>query len=170
MVRIEACRPLSKHKHFAVAEIKSAKGQEWLAYQNAAPELVEADNRQRTLQFNQDRESGEEVAALSVLEQLREVAEFEWKGPRDEAHAAQVKQIKEHYGIDQWPPATAIAGVSLETLRSEFLTTQSLLEASKLLTENQPRAEEILEEMRFKGKGLSQKRNVIAKYLRRQQK
>ncbi|KAG5360713.1 37S ribosomal protein S17 [Yarrowia sp. B02] len=166
VVRIEQCRPISKTKHFAVAEIKSAKGQEWLAYQNAAPKLVEEDNRLRTQKFNEDREHGEEVSALSVLEQLREVAEFEWKGPRDQAHEDKVQQIKAHYGIDSWPPNKPIANLSLETLRSEFAKTQSLVEATNMLRNEPARAEELLQQAGFSGKGFSQKRNVLAKALR----
>lgn len=167
MVRIEQCRPISKTKHFAVAEIKSAQGQEWLAYQKAAPGLVEEDNKKRTMQFNQDKEQGEEVSALSVLEQLRQVAEYEWKGPRDQAHEDQVKQIKQHYGIDSWPPNKPIANLSLEVLRNEFSKTHSLVQATHMLQNEPAKAEEMLQELGFSGKGFSQKRNILAKALRR---
>lgn len=167
VVRIEQCRPISKTKHFAVAEIKSAQGQEWLAYQKAAPGLVEEDNKKRTMQFNQDKEQGEEVSALSVLEQLRQVAEYEWKGPRDQAHEDQVEQIKQHYGIDSWPPNKPIANLSLEVLRNEFSKTHSLVQATHMLQNEPAKAEEMLQELGFSGKGFSQKRNILAKALRR---
>lgn len=166
VVRIEQCRPISKTKHFAVAEIKSAKGQEWLSYQEAAPKLVAEDNRARTLEFNASKESGEEAAALSVLEQLREVARYEWNGPEDAEHEQRVQQIKSHYGIDTWPPQKPVANLSLEVIRAEFAKTQSLVDATTMLTEHEAEAKAMLGEANFAGKSFSQKRNMLAKLLR----
>ncbi|ODV58086.1 mitochondrial 37S ribosomal protein uS17m [Ascoidea rubescens DSM 1968] len=72
LVRIENCRPLSKRKSFAIAEIKDNTGTKFEKYQKLAKEKVEKEENLRTREFMRKRIEFQELSNenLSIIQQV----------------------------------------------------------------------------------------------------
>lgn len=102
LVRIEATRPLSKCKFFAIAEIIKNKGQQFALYQSQAKVNVAQDEAEKTQQFLQRRADRVLNSDSVLLRDVRTIQEALAKGQS----AEELSEIKQRYGIQEFSPET----------------------------------------------------------------
>ncbi|GMM28775.1 mitochondrial 37S ribosomal protein [Martiniozyma asiatica (nom. inval.)] len=102
LVRIEATRPLSAHKFFAVAEIKKNKGQQFAKYQQEAKELVKEQEISMAKEFLNRRAISDKNAKSSLYNDLESLSGIIGKNELSSAEIEKVKNLKNKYGITSW--------------------------------------------------------------------
>ncbi|OWB63275.1 hypothetical protein B5S29_g4240 [[Candida] boidinii] len=103
MVRIEATRPLSARKFFAVAEIKRNKGQEFIRYQSEAKDMVNQEEREKAIGFLKRRDIIDETKTDSLYNDLNEIKDLKkYKNLNELSEQDQEKilKLKEKYYIN----------------------------------------------------------------------
>ncbi|GME73069.1 unnamed protein product [[Candida] boidinii] len=103
MVRIEATRPLSARKFFAVAEIKRNKGQEFIRYQTEAKDMVNQEEREKAIDFLKRRDIIDETKTDSLYNDLNEIKDLKkYKNLSELSEEDQTKilKLKEKYYIN----------------------------------------------------------------------
>lgn len=103
MVRIEATRPLSARKFFAVAEIKRNKGQEFIRYQSEAKDMVNQEEREKAIDFLKRRDIIDETKTDSLYNDLNEIKDLKkYKNLNELSEQDQEKilKLKEKYYIN----------------------------------------------------------------------
>lgn len=103
MVRIEATRPLSARKFFAVAEIKRNKGQEFIRYQSEAKDMVNQEEREKAIDFLKRRDIIDETKTDSLYNDLNEIKDLKkYKNLSELSEEDQTKilKLKEKYYIN----------------------------------------------------------------------
>lgn len=102
LVRIEATRPLSKCKFFAIAEIIKNKGQQFALYESQAKVNVTQEEGERTKEFLQRRADRVLNSDSVLLRDVRTIQEALAKGKSPE----ELSEIKQRYGIQEFSPET----------------------------------------------------------------
>lgn len=98
LVRIEATRPLSKGKFFAIAEIIKNKGQQFALYESQAKLNVAKEENSKTQEFLQRRASKASNSDSTLLRDIRIIQEAISNGGTSDA----LSLIKERYGIQEF--------------------------------------------------------------------
>jgi small subunit ribosomal protein S17 len=176
IVRIEACRPLSAKKHFAIAEIRKNKGSQFAKYDDAAKQQVLLEENIKAKEFldRRARTEAEIASNSSLISDLSFVAKGV-KTPEGELSfedATKITEIKEKYGIKSWPPQREVLELEIQSLREKIRSLQESIEfvdpvLSKLMEEEyQSRVDAVLEEV-SKKEPQELKKNVKKNLLRK---
>lgn len=115
LVRIEATRPLSKCKFFAVAEIIKNKGQQFALYESQAKVNVAEEEAKKTEQFLQRRADRTLNTNSILLRDIRTIQEALSQGKS----AEDLTEIKKRYGIQEFSPETVEQLVHLDVTKFE---------------------------------------------------
>ncbi|CAI4048608.1 hypothetical protein SKDZ_13G3140 [Saccharomyces kudriavzevii ZP591] len=104
LVRIEATRPLSKRKFFAIAEIIRNKGQQFALYESEAQLSVAKEEAQRAKEFLDKRSERERKLneKTTLLHDIRIIQEALSKGSTPK----ELSEIKQRYGIQDFSRET----------------------------------------------------------------
>ncbi len=102
LIRIEATRPLSARKFFAVAEIKKNKGQQFAKYQTEAKARVRADEAVETSAFLKRRDANDLLVQRSLHSDLDAVQDLRKKVALTSEEIDKIEKLKEKYGIATW--------------------------------------------------------------------
>lgn len=102
LVRIEATRPLSKGKFFAIAEIIKNKGQQFAQYESQARVTVAKEEAQRTQEFLERRSDRVRNSDTVLLRDIRTILDALAQGKS----AEELSEIKQRYGIQEFSPET----------------------------------------------------------------
>ena len=105
LVRIEATRPLSKRKFFAIAEILRNKGQQFAQFEKEAKLNVAREEELKSREFLARRELLEKTnygAGSTLLNDIRKIQEALNKGESPE----ELSEIKARYGITEFTKDT----------------------------------------------------------------
>lgn len=115
LVRIEATRPLSKCKFFAIAEIIKNKGQQFALYESQARITVAKEEAQKTQEFLQRRTERVQNNDSILLRDIRTIKEALAKGES----GADLSEIKERYGIEEFSPESVKMLLQLDLTKLE---------------------------------------------------
>lgn len=123
LVRIEACRPLSAKKRFAIAEIRKNKGSQFAKYDEVARQQVLLEENEKAQDFL-DRRAKTEMEIqnnASLISELSFVAKGvnATQGALNPEDADKIAQIKEKYGIKSWPPQREVLELEIQSLREK---------------------------------------------------
>lgn len=104
LVRIEATRPLSKRKFFAIAEIIRNKGQQFALYESEAQLSVAKEETQKAKEFLDKRSARESKSneKTTLLQDIKIIQDALSKGSTPK----ELSQIKERYGIQEFSQET----------------------------------------------------------------
>ncbi|ODQ68649.1 nucleic acid-binding protein [Nadsonia fulvescens var. elongata DSM 6958] len=172
VVRIEACRPLSSSKRFAVAQIKSNKGQEWVNYMKEAPIMVAQQEQEKIRLFNQAREHRIAETGKTVLDKLRLIEAFELGkasnevGDAQKAQEQEINQYKQELGIKSWGEDSYKIKLGLDKLKAEAEAQKLKVKVLEFI-QNQPgKTNEILTSLSKNPQDikLNIKVNILKKY------
>lgn len=132
LVRIEATRPLSKRKFFAVAEILKNKGQQFAQYQAQARTQVALEENEKTKQFLEKRSNREDGSSL-LLRDVRMIQEALARGES----AEDLTEIKARYGIQSFTPETLqqLLQLDVQKLEAQVLHQSNKIELAKKRTQ-----------------------------------
>lgn len=116
LVRIEATRPLSKCKFFAIAEIIKNKGQQFALYESQAKDNVAKEEALKTQEFLDRRSQRADNSDSILLRDIRAIQESLSKGTSVE----ELSEIRERYGIEEFSKETVkqLLQLDLSTLES----------------------------------------------------
>ncbi len=122
IVRIEICRPISKSKSFAVAEIRSNKGQTFDQYNKLVSLSVAEEEHKKATEFIDQRKLNEqqEKEGTSVVQELRTLERYFVDGQVDESLAKKIEELQIKYGITSWPPTKPIAELEHHNLQQRL--------------------------------------------------
>lgn len=178
IVRIEACRPLSAKKSFAIAEIRKNKGSQFAKYDQVAKQQVLLEENEKTKEFL-DRRAKTELEIKnnsSLISDLSFIAKgvVTAQGELSAEETEKIAQIKEKYGIKSWPPQKEVLELEIQTLKEKVRSLQDTIDfvdpvLSKLMEEEYAaRVDDLLKEVSKKEpselkKGV--KKNILRKYL-----
>lgn len=126
LVRIEATRPLSKRKFFAVAEILRNKGQQFALFEKQAKINVANQENDKTRQFLERREQ-KQTSESSLLHDVRALQNAYATGKQN---SEEVKEIKERYGIEDFNPESLkqLLQLDINKMESTFENQQMLID------------------------------------------
>ncbi|CAI4035659.1 hypothetical protein SMKI_13G3100 [Saccharomyces mikatae IFO 1815] len=141
LVRIEATRPLSKRKFFAIAEIIRNKGQQFALYESEAQLSVAKEEAQKAKEFLDKRSARENKLneETTLLRDIKIIQDALSKGSTPK----ELSEIKHRYGIQDFSQDTvrqllqldiSILEVDVEKQRSMIDRIQSRL--SELLSDD----------------------------------
>ncbi|EJS44154.1 mrps17p [Saccharomyces arboricola H-6] len=104
LVRIEATRPLSKRKFFAIAEIIRNKGQQFALYESEAQLSVAKEEAQKVHEFLDKRTQREKKLneKSTLLRDIRIIQDALSKG----STPTELSEIKQRYGIQEFSQET----------------------------------------------------------------
>lgn len=102
LVRIEATRPLSSRKFFAVAEIKKNQGQQFATYQEEAKIAVANEENEKNREFLARRALVDKNANESLYADLNTIKELQFKSELTTEELETIKNLKAKYGITSW--------------------------------------------------------------------
>lgn len=126
LVRIEATRPLSKCKFFAIAEIIKNKGQQFALYESQARVTVAREEAQKTQEFLQRRADRNSDSVL--LRDVRTIQDTLAQGKS----AEELKEIKERYGIEEFSPETIRMLLQLDVSKLESSVEQQFADIERV--------------------------------------
>ncbi|KAH3674498.1 hypothetical protein WICMUC_003336 [Wickerhamomyces mucosus] len=120
LVRIEACRPLSAKKHFAIAEIRKNKGSQFAKYDQIAKEQVFLEENAKTKEFLDRRTKIEQdiqnnSSLISDLAVIRKGVDAK-EGDLTQEELQKISALKEKYGIKSWPPQSEILQLEIQSV------------------------------------------------------
>ncbi|KAI0462018.1 hypothetical protein LJB42_004623 [Komagataella kurtzmanii] len=120
IVRIEATRPLSSRKHFAVAEIKKNKGQQFAKYEEEATLKIQKEEREKTNSFLQRREDKINQKS-SIVQDLKDIEKLcHGSSELTAEEVTRITQLKEKYGVTTWPPNKPIVDLDIRYLAQKI--------------------------------------------------
>ncbi|ODV93758.1 hypothetical protein PACTADRAFT_51514 [Pachysolen tannophilus NRRL Y-2460] len=180
LVRIEATRPLSPRKFFAVAEIKKNKGQQFAKYEEEAKNQVLQEENIKASFFLKRRK---ETSQQDIIKDLYQIQKLSLSSPEritfSENEINKVNELKLKYGITSWPPKEKLFDLNveklsqeIENLKLELNKIQKEVELDKKLMEiieNENKVEIILQKMGKQNTSdlkNSIKKNLCKKYLK----
>ncbi|ODV87377.1 hypothetical protein CANARDRAFT_217426, partial [[Candida] arabinofermentans NRRL YB-2248] len=102
LVRIEATRPLSARKSFAVAEIKRNKGQQFAKYESQAKLKVIEEENAKSIEFLNRRELNSNNVNESLYSDLKDLSILKQNEELQNEEIERIKKLKEKYGITNW--------------------------------------------------------------------
>lgn len=102
LVRIEATRPLSSRKFFAVAEIKKNQGQQFATYQREAKTQVAREEHEKGVEFLSKRDIVDANAEQSLYRDLASLAKVQFKEELSSEDVEAIQALKAKYGITSW--------------------------------------------------------------------
>lgn len=168
LVRIEATRPLSKRKFFALAEIVKNKGQQFALYESQAKTQVAEEEAAKTQKFLQRRASRNEQGNSVLLRDILVIQDALSKGQNSE----ELKKIKERYGVQDFTPETVRQLLQLDVtqLENQLESQRSRIDAVQervgQLLEDEAQANEYLKAHGV-GDPMSLKKNIRKNILRK---
>ncbi|QLL31029.1 hypothetical protein HG536_0A08440 [Torulaspora globosa] len=128
LVRIEATRPLSKCKFFAVAEIIKNKGQQFALYESQARVTVAREEAQKTQEFLQRRSDRVRNSDSVLLRDIRTIQDTLAQG----RSAEDLKELKERYGIEEFSPETIRQLLQLDVSKLESSVEQQFADIERV--------------------------------------
>lgn len=180
MVRIEQCRPISKRKAFAIAEIRKNKGQQFAAYNEITKAQVIQEENEKTAEFmRRMRKTTKDIRSnknlITDLELIAKGARTP-EGDLKTSDKSKIAALKEKYGIKSWPPQKDAIKLQIQELQEELdsLTTSinkvdefPFNEALEELLNDEEKANEALISMGRDPSVLRQhtRKNILKKYL-----
>lgn len=120
LVRIEATRPLSARKFFAVAEIKRNKGSEFATYEEEAKVAVHEEEIQKHQEFLDRRTLSQAPSMIEELYRIEKMAFSTLEDKFSEQEIAEIDQLKKKYGITTWPPQEKLFDLGVEKLEKDL--------------------------------------------------
>ncbi|KAH7582571.1 37S ribosomal protein S17, mitochondrial [Nakaseomyces glabratus] len=149
LVRIEATRPLSKWKSFAIAEIIRNKGQQFALFESQAKDDVLKEEMQKTKEFLERREARLGHTDSQLLKDVKFLQSYFGKVNSqggNEAQANELKQelekIKERYGVQEFTPNTVKQLIKLDIQGVE----EDLIEQKSKIDAMQGKLNDLLQE------------------------
>lgn len=115
LVRIEATRPLSKRKFFAIAEIIKNKGQQFALYEKQAKTQVAQEESEKTHEFLKRRSERKESGDGVLLRDIRVIQDALSKGESPQ----ELKEIKARYGVEDFTPESVRQLLQLDVTKLE---------------------------------------------------
>lgn len=107
MVRIEATRPLSKRKFFAIAEILKNKGQQFAHFEMKAKTDVMREEAIKSKEFLDKRAKQAETDSNMIKDVrfLQQIFQLQKNGEKlSTEYEDQLQSIKQKYGVDEFSP------------------------------------------------------------------
>jgi small subunit ribosomal protein S17 len=178
IVRIEACRPLSASKHFAIAEIRKNKGSQFAKYDEIAKQQVLIEENEKTKEFLSKRERTETeikensslISDLSLIHKGATTPE----GSLSEEDTEKILKLKEKYGIKSWPPQSEALQLEIQSLKSKVDSLREVIDFVEptleilLQDQHKEKVDEVLKEFTKKEPETLKKnirKNLLRKYL-----
>lgn len=126
LVRIEATRPLSKRKAFAIAEIIKNKGQQFALFQAQAKVNVANEENAKTEEFL-NRRAVKASSESTLLSDVRVLQKSYAEGKQD---SEEVREIKERYGIQEFSPESLrqLLNLDVATMESSLKAQQHAID------------------------------------------
>ncbi|CCH46669.1 37S ribosomal protein S17, mitochondrial [Wickerhamomyces ciferrii] len=175
LVRIEQCRKISKRKAFSIAEIRKNKGQQFLSHNEDARARVIKEENEKTREFLARRKNTtEEIRNNTSLITDLMLIEKSTKGNLSKEQKVKVSQLKDKYGIKDWPPQKDALRLQIQSLREEIddLTNsvanqEVFVRKLQNLLEDKEKGDEILTKMGKNVETLKKhtRKNILRKYL-----
>ncbi|GMM33082.1 mitochondrial 37S ribosomal protein [Saccharomycopsis crataegensis] len=129
MVRIEATRPLSRHKSFAVADILKNKGQQYAQFQRDAKTIVAQEEAAKTREFLEKRgEYNSNVVNKSGM--INDMLFLDKVSSNPEASAEDLQKqsdLMKKYNLSSWP-TTKMFDLDVQVLRAQIQKVQEQVE------------------------------------------
>ncbi|QLQ81367.1 hypothetical protein HG537_0F01280 [Torulaspora globosa] len=170
LVRIEATRPLSKCKFFAIAEIIKNKGQQFALYESQARVTVAQEEAERTREFLQRRADRAANGDRVLLRDIRTIQDALAQGKS----AEELSEIKERYGIKEFSPETIRQLLQLDvsklecSVEQQFANIERVRNRVKELVADDDRACQFLRDNGVKDPELLKKnvrKNIVRKHV-----
>lgn len=168
LVRIEATRPLSKRKFFSIAEIIRNKGQQFAQFESKAKVRVAREEMELAQDFLSRRAIKEHEN--SIL--LQDIAKLRQAYQHGNIDSAEIKEIRERYGVEEFTTATIKQLLQLDisameaNLKKQRCAIDEIAGRIKVMLENEEEANAYLE-----SKGVAApaelKRNIKKNILRK---
>lgn len=137
-VRIESIPKITARKHFAVAEIKINKGQQFALYEQLAKEKVAQEDKQRVLAFLARRAEFEktitQVEDLKTLDTISRAYQLSDDAQRAEL-AAQIEAIKQKYNIAAWPAPEPVVELEVSAAARDLAVVENRVAHIKQIVE-----------------------------------
>lgn len=115
LVRIEATRPLSKRKFFAIAEIIKNKGQQFALYESQAKTQVAEEEAAKTQEFLNRRATRSDNGDSVLLRDILVIQDALSKGRSSD----ELIEIKKRYGVQDFTPETVKQLLQLDVTKLE---------------------------------------------------
>ncbi|AQZ09419.1 MRPS17 (YMR188C) [Zygosaccharomyces parabailii] len=115
LVRIEATRPLSKRKFFAIAEIIKNKGQQFALYESQAKTQVAEEETAKTEEFLNRRATRSDSGDSVLLSDILIIQDALSKGQSSD----ELIEIKKRYGVQDFTPETVKQLLQLDVTKLE---------------------------------------------------
>ena len=115
LVRIEATRPLSKRKFFAIAEIIKNKGQQFALYESQAKTQVAEEETGKTQEFLHRRATRSDSGDSVLLRDILVIQDALSKGRSSD----ELIEIKKRYGVQDFTPETVKQLLQLDVTKLE---------------------------------------------------
>lgn len=139
LIRIEATRPISNRKSFAVAEILKNKGQQFAKFEADALANVTEEERTEALEFlarrdklkQQEQEGSGLINDLVFINLIAGTPENK-VSPED---LAKSEKLKEKYNITDWPPQSIVKLDTQELKEKLFAIQRDLAEHDRIEAE-----------------------------------
>lgn len=177
MVRIEATRPLSKRKAFAIAEILKNKGQQFAHFETMAKTDILKEEAIKSKEFL-DRRARQKETDSNMIKDIRSLQLIYNQNkngvelsPED---SRELQRIKTKYGIQEFSPNSLkkLLNLNLLAIESDLEKQRSKIETIQknlaILLKDEPKAFEFLQKHGVEDPSSLQKnirKNLIRKYL-----
>lgn len=129
LVRIEATRPLSARKSFAIAQILKNKGQQFARYEQDAKINVAREENQKASEFLARRRQyrldlQNDTGLINELLFIDKIAGTP-EGKASAEDVAKAEELKKKHNINSWPPEKEIFKLDVQTLRNQITDIQN---------------------------------------------
>ncbi|CDK25757.1 unnamed protein product [Kuraishia capsulata CBS 1993] len=173
LVRIEATRPLSSRKFFAVAEIKRNIGQQFAKYAEEAKQRVSEEEQLKTREFLERTQLKDNDQQLVFLGDLRTVASLKGKELTPEEQET-VSNLKKKYMIQTWDDQQLfqMEFERLEEKVQDLLQDYKLTQTLQSIIASPDKSAEVLQRTGLSGEEIEKMRrnvrkNIIRKFLKK---
>lgn len=148
LVRIEATRPLSRRKFFAVAEIVRNKGQKHAEYMKQAKELVAKEEQQKTLEFLKKRAQLRQDVAdkTTLMDDLLFLDKAAVLVELSEEEKKRLALLRDKYQIDTWPAPELVTPELAKTGLRAGRIQQAVIEEERRVEKVREKVGEIMED------------------------
>lgn len=173
MVRIEATRPLSARKFFAIAEIKKNKGQKFAEYEQEAKQQVIEEERQKSAEFLKHRDANDRLVGQDLYKDMDSISSLRGKSEYTADELKQLSELKHKYGITSWDDSfenqeffhseVAYLAQKVNQIKKELDLAQQLNQ----VLQNDKSVQLLEKKLDLSGKQNNIRKNLIRKYLSR---
>lgn len=124
IVRIEACRPISSRKNFAIAEIRKNKGSQFAKYDEIAKQAIVIEENEKIKKFLSKREKTElEIKEnSSIITDLSLLHKSSIEADLNEEEIKQIEELKQKYGIKDLKEKDELFKLEIQSLKSKVDT------------------------------------------------